>query len=505
MNRNERREKISEIIGAIDEKYLREAEEAAPAAEGTEKSVLRLPRRKGWVLAAAAVLVLVLAGASVFMISAEAKEYKAAVAFFEENKLSMEGLSRAEVKEVYRDITTRRFVSAKTEELIREQVAGLEILQEEPSPEELAAAWDRVVWRDRPVRKTGFSYQREIRYKVNEANGLEDLDRSIVTCYQDGAPIWTVEIPEFTAEGYVHGDGRTVVWGSRHVYTYNSKYDNISSYQTSWLACVDDQGAILWKHPLWHRFTSEYIASVLYHDGIWTVLSRGDLSYLGLLEYDSDGNLLHSAKTGLKNAGIYDGAVLEDGYLVRIGSHLKGQTARVAKIDRDANILEIYDYEAEDCYYTLTGMVQYGGKIYLSGYATPKRTDTKVHPYINPSRDEIYDVLQKLIQDNLWEIPSEELTPMVRGQYTAILLVCDSGYKTPATFYSVKGSLGGALSVNAGGELEWDVESITTTFFSPATNSFTIGGQCAVYRYTFDENGTLLGRDDTGETVPYRR
>jgi hypothetical protein len=256
---------------------------------------------------------------------------------------------------------------------------------------------------------------------------------------------------------------------------------------------------------LWHRFTREYIASVLYDDGIWTVLSRGDLSYLGILEYDSNGKLLHSAKKELKNSGIYDGAVLEDGYLVRIGSSLKGQTARVAKIDRDANILEIYDYGEEDRNYTLTGMVQYGGRIYLSGYATPKRTDTKEHPFINPSRDELYDVLQKIFQDGRWDIPSEELTPMVRDQYTAILLVCDSDIQTPKTFYSVKGSLGGVLSVNANGELEWDVESITSTFYSPITSSFTIGGQCAVYRYKFDENGTLLGQDDTGETVPYRR
>ena len=59
--------------------------------------------------------------------------------------------------------------------------------------------------------------------------------------------------------------------------------------------------------------------------------------------------------------------------------------------------------------------------------------------------------------------------------------------------------------MNDAGRLEWDVESVTSTFFSPATSSFTVGGICKVFRYTFDAEGTLIGQTDTGETVPYRR
>lgn len=43
------------------------------------------------------------------------------------------------------------------------------------------------------------------------------------------------------------------------------------------------------------------------------------------------------------------------------------------------------------------------------------------------------------------------------------------------------------------------------TFYSPFTNSFTIGGTCEVFRYAFDTAGNLLRQEDTGETVPYRR
>lgn len=65
--------------------------------------------------------------------------------------------------------------------------------------------------------------------------------------------------------------------------------------------------------------------------------------------------------------------------------------------------------------------------------------------------------------------------------------------------------MGGKLNVNADGLLEWDVESFVSTFFSPATSSFTIGGTCSVFRYTFDEAGNLADRAETDETVQYRK
>ena len=94
---------------------------------------------------------------------------------------------------------------------------------------------------------------------------------------------------------------------------------------------------------------------------------------------------------------------------------------------------------------------------------------------------------------------------MVRDNYTAVLLLCGPEGGAPETFYSVKGSLGGALRVDGDGGLSWDVESVVSTFFSPATSSFTIGGTCRVFRYFFDGAGNLVRQEDTGETVPYRR
>ena len=77
-----------------------------------EKALGQAPRRKRapgrpwlrWAAAACLVLAVGLAGVAY---AAEAREYGAAVQFFDENGLSMEGLSREDVKAVYRDITTQ--------------------------------------------------------------------------------------------------------------------------------------------------------------------------------------------------------------------------------------------------------------------------------------------------------------------------------------------------------------------------------------------------------------
>lgn len=143
-------------------------------------------------------------------------------------------------------------------------------------------------------------------------------------------------------------------------------------------------------------------------------------------------------------------------------------------------------------------MAEFGGQVYLSAYAVPKQIN-------GGGRHEIANILDYVFEKENWEISSEELTPLVRDNYTAVLLLCDPEGGAPETFYSVNGSLGGELNVNDAGKLVWDVESIVNTFFSPATSSFTIGGTCQIFRYTFDDTGTLLHQEDTGETAPYHR
>ena len=487
-----KREKVSEIISRIDEKYINEAAEFAlavknesiPQSCGHVKRSEKPFRRLRWGAIAACFALIVMIGSTAFAVAAEAKEYNNAVAFFEENGLSTEGLSRSEVKNVYRDITQKNFSYDKTAEVLRHSVPGREISQREPTPEEIEALWE---WMN-SISEKGISFRIDWQRAYDEAQGY----KSILECYEDGELLWSAEFEGVWIDAYAHTGEGTVLWGHNEI---------TASYYTvySWIALVDEEGSIAWQRRLDHGFKNEYVASMLANgDGTWAVISRGDLQYICLSCYDAAGKELSFHKTEVGNNGIRNAARLGDGYIIRLWNWFSADTALLYKMDREGNLTNSFSYEEDDCDYYITDMVEFEGQVYLSAYAVPKQQDPG-------GRDEIANILAYIFSEGGWEIAGEELTPIVRDNYTAMLLICEAEEGTPKTFYSAKGSLGGKLSVNTSGQLEWEVESITSTFFSPATSSFSIGGNCAVFRYTFDAEGNLAGQTDTGNIVPYRR
>lgn len=453
------------------------------------KTKKRRVSRRLWIPAAACLAI----SASVTGVAcaAEAREYGAAVDFFEENGLCADGLSRKELKAVYRDITTNRFTNDKTAEVIRRSVPGTEILQEEPTPEELAALWNSDLLNS-SMPRAGIEYRRDDLYKHDEELGFDVFDKSVVECYRDGVSLWKTEVSSFCVESCVPVSGGTAVRGSTSIWSTKQP-------SPAWLARLDDGGNILWERRLDHGFKSEYIAKIFDNgDGTWSVISRGDNKYLCLSKYDINGSELSFTKTDVGNKGIGNTARLGDGYLVQLASIIDGDYARIVKLDKDGNITENFVYESDDCDYRITNMVEFENKVYLSAYAVPKQQD-------KGGRSEIAGILDYIYGRNAYlKLTSEELTPIVRENYTAVLLVCDPDGGEPKKFYSVKGSLGSKLSVE-NGQLKWDVNSVTSTSFSPYTSSFSIGGTCKVYRYVFDGTGALAGCDDTGETIPFRR
>lgn len=466
----------------VDDDILERSEAPAPRR--------RAPGSRRWgTLAACMVLAIGLTG---FAVAAEAREYDTAVEFFEDNGLPMEGLSRTDVKAVYRDITAQRFTYGKTAEVLERWVPGLEIAQREPTPEELAALWNRNVWMNaRP--KAGISYRTDYQYRPDEALGFDVLDRSVLECYRDGELLWTAEFTDsLVAENSVFTSAGTAVWG--YSYRWSSE---MPSY--GWLARVDENGNILWQRQLAHGFKHEYVSQVLDNgDGTWAVISRGDFEYLCLSQYDIDGNELSFRKTEAGNLGVWNVIRFGDGYLAQLGNTAEGETARLVRLDREGNLLDSFTYEGEDCDYYITGMIEYGGRIYLSTFAVPRQTG-------GGGRYEIANVLDYILDTGRLKISSEELTPLLRDNYTAVLLLCDPEGGAPETFYSVQGSLGAELSVNGAGELEWNVNSVVFVEYSPYTNAYSIAGTCQVFRYTFDNAGNLLRQEDTGETAPYHR
>lgn len=521
-----KKENVSQIISNIDNKYTDEAtlfainNRTKPISRNSViiKRPITQPRRIRWGVLAACLVMFIVLGSAVTAFAVEAKEYKNAVTFFEENGLSTEGLSRSEIKAVYRDITTKSFTNEKTAEVLQQAVPGWEIEQDEPTPVELAALWDNWGKNDliSTIEQNGASYRFDSRYAYDEERGFEIFEKSVLECYQNGNMLWNAEFTDFNIEGYLYTKSGITVWGSDAVlpsevessYTKDEntteKNEVVSSSGDStygWIAFVDNTGKAMWQNRLNHSFKNEYVASVLNNgDGTLAVISRGDLKYLCLSCYDTNGKELSFHKTEVGNFGIRNAARLGDWYIVQLWNQFSGDTALLYKMDRDGVLTDNFSYEDDNSDYYITDMVEFEGQVYLSAYAVPKQKD-------EGGRHEIANVLDYVFSKGAGgvDITSEELTPIVRGNYTALLLLCDPEGGTPKTFYSVKGSLGGKLSTNESGQLKWNVESISSTFYSPATNMFTIGGNCKVFQYSFDALGNLIEQIDTGETVRYAR
>ncbi len=469
-------------LGGVNEAYINTANK--------EKKPAHKPR---WGALAACLAVLFLAG-SVFAAAAEAKEYRAAVDFFEKNSLSAEGLTRSEIKKVYRDIAAGRFTYGKTAEVITNSVPGYELPAPEVlSPETLEALLETIrnVWAQK-LPGTGYGYKTDCVYKEDPALGFETLEKSTVECYKDGVLLWTADFDAFSVEGCAHTAQGTAVWGRGY-----AGGDLIMNYGL--LANVDEAGNVRWVKQVRNGFTNEYVCAVLDGgSGTFAVISRGNLNTLCFGSYDKNGNPLSVTKTEIGNVGILRAARLGDGYLVQLRNSFDLEKNRIVKLDAAGNLTDSFTYTADDCDYYITDMTEFGGRVYLSAYAVPKQTD-------EGGRHEIADILDHIFQSENWEISPEELTPLVRDNYTAVLLLCDPAGGEPRTFYEVKGALGGKMRITDAGNLEWDAEAIESTFFSPATSSFTIGGTCRVVRYTFAESGSLVKQENTDETVGYRR
>lgn len=459
---------------------------------------------KRWVtLAVSCFVFFVLIGGSVFAISAEAKEYNNAVQFFNDHELSAENLSRSDIKAIYRDITTNSFSYSKTGEVISKtfmkNVPGYQIPQEDPTPEEIANLWnylnkifDKI---NNDSEKSGIYYKYNSTYKGElDINGVPNYDKSSFEKYYNQKLLWKIEFNNYFIDDYIIINDLIIIYGYNPVrYT--------SQIQFSWIAAVDNNGNILWQKELHNGFNRESIIDVIDNgDNTLAIISRGEFSFLCIYQMDYNGNVLKFNKSEVGNYGISNATRFEDGYLLQLTSFYPNIESKIILIDKDANIDESFAYESVDSIYFITDMIEYDNKIYLSAYSVPKISESSFG-----SRNEIAKILSYIYDNKLYQITSKELTPIMRENYTALLLVCDNKSGNPEEFYSVTGSLGAKLSYSESGQLLWDVESITSTFYSPATSSFTIGGVSKVYQYSFDNDGILIWQKDTGEVVPFRR
>ena len=270
--------------------------------------------------------------------------------------------------------------------------------------------------------------------------------------------------------------------------------------QNAHLTKTDPEGNILWSCTLEHGLGREEVYQVLEEENGYAVVSRGGFTVFNLSHLSSDGRQLSHQATIVGNYGFWDLAANKDGYLVQFGSFLKQRYAEIAWTDPEGWLLDFRQYSEAGHRFYLKDMTVRGDELYCSGYFTPVPQNGSS----NAKNGEVDLILDHIFGNDLWEIDSKELTPLVQENYTAVLLVCDAQTGEPKRFLSVPGSLGKELYTDEQGQLFWYTEAVEDAYFSPATNSFTIGGASIVYRLSIGENGNVKDIMRTGEVRAFR-
>ena len=473
---------------------------------------------------AAAVVLLIISGGFI-AIRAEAREYEAAARFFREKDLTPDGLTREEMKEVYRDITTNTFRAEKTGAILKNSIGGYLIKPEEQSPEALMKLWhyqehQRESENDGAEEKRSYTIHTE--FRMDDELGFEVFDRSIIECYQEETLQYAAEFTDFLAEGWTALSDGIIVYGS--TYRYSSEDGS-----PAWILKIDHEGKILWKHCLEHGFQTETVTTVIEEeDGNFVVIGKGlpDKQVFGsqlvFSRYSPDGSELLVQKTTVGDSyGIWNAAPYQQGYLVQVGSYVENQFARIVMLDENGKVSGDLNYDAGDMQCCVQSMTAFADKIYLSGYLYQKGENGSLGGgsyEVQPIVDQVIDGSVKAIdisdafrlqngeitQEEYENLP-DELTPLLREYYRGILIVCDPETGRAESFYEVPGALGEKLSINRYGQMEWDTGSFRWTMTTLMFNSSTIQGQCAVTRYTFDTDGSLICEEQTEETTDYRR
>lgn len=404
-------------------------------------------------------------------VAVEAKEYKQAVAFFEENNLSTENLSRTEIKSIYKDIITETFTYEKTTELIVSSVQGYEVVQEDISTEDLVNLWNNISNKD-------FYFQ------TQEYTGIYYIaDEYKFSKYDDDLLLWELDFDGYFVNNYINVDENILVYA-------NKDKNSTTEKDYSLITLINQNGEIIWQNEL----EDLDICNVVYSNEEIAVFSRRALEYFCFNKYDISGNLLEENETALGNKGIWNAVAFGNDYLVEIANN---GIQEIVKVSSSGEMLESFSYYTEEYHYSIQDMIVWNGNIFFSAYSVPIEN-------AGYASDEIRDICDFAVSNNITG-NSDELTEKVKANYNAILLVFNENLESPQIFYTISGSLGAEFEIDSDNNLIWNVETIMDTFFSFGTSSFSIGGSSLVYKCSFNQDGNLINYEKTEELVDFRK
>lgn len=483
------------------------------------------PLRK--LIAACLALVLLAGGIGV---AVDAIVYKQAMDFFARNGLSTQGLSRQDVRAVYRDIITKSFTYEKTDDVIAEgiekNVPGYEITADMDNPDDLRQLWES--WEKGELEKVvidgvvnefdGDTYQKGVWYDAegisiyNPDKARSETRETVVRKYENDTLYWESTVPFVARLMKPVGEG-TVVIGERESFTeLLSEPDSVPKADTSeQIALLDKNGQILWCKLLSDDPGVSFDASDWAYDNedeTFTLITRnaqsnnGKWTYcIAVWQFDLQGKQLSYQEIDEGAASLSNVFQLEGRYVLSIPQQ-KGFACKLVVMEADGTVLTDAEYQITDQLQSIKDVAQVGNYLYIS-------THTMLAA---EGLDEIGRPNVALTQEKktLWEqrdtLSEKELVERIRSHYTAVLLRCDIKTGEIQSFYSVPGVTAEKLEISEDGELVWYLKSLTQAEMQeiPNRNAYLIRGTSVIYRYTFDGKANLIKTENTGELATYR-
>lgn len=536
-----------------------------------ERAFGRKTRRFDWkrvIAAAAAVLLLVGAGLGAYALVKENREYKTALAFFEEHGLPTEGLTRKEIRDVYRDISSNSFTDPMSEKVLTAYANNLRLSEDmiyvgtnvKTNSDYLWRLSNNIVFEPYPVHLiagASLLYDGNVHFE-REWTGLEYEghatgfnEKCTFEKYVGGELIWSVDFPLESVEVYapvsdgVLAAGVTDIINAENAYVQVESHDKLDeaerlrekfieeelpkyadhAVQRRFIAKINDKGEVVFKK--YFDITAPKYNSADYYDYIefesilletpegYALLEPGGHVHHAfvLTSFSRGGDLIGCVSPSVGECGemyLDFAAPGESGIIALLEPHycLYSSTApdpvtySVVRIGFDGSVTELCTFTAPYTGFKLNSIAEQGGKVWISGY---RFTEGNVGVYEMQSIvTEIWADIDRWSSDDGILVPSDYLTPRVRALYEAKLFVLEAD-GTPVEVLSVPGAIGSFLSIGANGELIWNADSITSTYYSPATSSFQVGGTCSVERYRFASPADTPKAEQTGALVQFRR
>ncbi len=457
--------------------------EKAALKTGAETKTRRKPRLIAAVIAAVFVISLAF---GIYAYALDVKEYNEAVSYFSSIDYPTEGMSRGEIKRLYRTIITAPAdLSDKGEKDAYAVITGIDINSISVQSDENTGTW----------------YE------------LSTVDKYGKPCLQylikhDGEDaVWTFGGDGISVNNYCPADGGVIVCGG---VTKDTPKKN-RSYQ--FFALLDDNGQTVWQTVDEPESEASYysayaVAMLKREDG--TFLALGDFvtgegenitSVFTLTGIASDGSVISRKEIptndmfeGVRFAFAGDSMPFGGGFI----SHLTaGIDIGYVMISADGTLSDVFAF-AEDGYdYEIVDMIAHEGKLYLSVDAVRElQGSNKPSNYDSRRVFLLSTLLKKLISPSSALYHSYFCTDILKENCDALLIVCDPDSDMPYTYYKESGAMADVLGRDEEGRLIWKTKSIDygVTYYkrydsNPSGKMLQVYGGYTEYKYTFDKDG----------------